>query len=665
MPCALGIRRRSISRIRACRSVFGTGWSLAALAGALALATPALAQQTEQNVSTESDDAFGRTVGAEKSGLYSTSDVRGFNPSEAGNVRIDGLYYDMINFVPGRIVKSQSVRVGAAALRYPFPAPTGVIDYDLWVPGDQATLSVEMDTSNPLLNGPAVLIDFKLPVTDSVSVMAGFLGRNVTARPEGGSQIFASYSGMVRWRPSDAIDLRVFNATFYTLDREGRATYLPAGDQVPARVPRGEFLGLDWTEFDQKTVVSGAIAHVDLGDHLRLDAGLFDTKDTLDKSFGDFLLGVTSDGRVADRLVIASANNSDRSLSGEARLVREWTSGNLAHRLIASIRGRKRDRRVGGSSRMLLGPGPGDVFTNEGWARPNYVTSAKDLDQVRQLVPGISYSGVWRKRGSLDISVSKNDYKKHVRFGSPSRSDSLTLDDSWLWNVSGSVTLTSRLSAYGGISRGMEDAPIAPENAINNSEAPPGIHTRQKELGLRYALAPGLTLLTGVFEISKPYYNLDQDRFYRRLGTVTNKGLEVSLTGKLLPGLSIVGGVLLLDPRITGEGLAGRRPVGQIRRHVVANLDWRSRGGEGPLSIDMAFENFSGRIANPTNTLEAPAYSTVNIGARQRFEVSGVKLVFRPQITNLFNTYGWQVSANGGFTYIRKRTAFMSLVADF
>jgi len=45
--------------------------------------------------------------------------------------------------------------------------------------------------------------------------------------------------------------------------------------------------------------------------------------------------------------------------------------------------------------------------------------------------------------------------------------------------------------------------------------------------------------------------------------------------------------------------------------------------------------------------------------------VSGVKLVFRPQITNLFNSYGWQVSANGGFTYIRKRTAFMSLVADF
>jgi len=591
--------------------------------------------------------------------------VRGFNPSEAGNVRIDGLYYDMIGFVPGRIVKSQSVRVGAAALRYPFPAPTGVIDYDLWVPGDQATLSVEMDTSNPLLNGPAVLIDFKLPVTDEVSVMAGFLGRNVTARPEGGGQTFASYSGMVRWRPSADIDLRLFNATFYTLDREARATYLPAGDQLPAQVPRGEFLGLDWTEFDHKTLVNGGIAHINLGERLRLDAGLFDTRENLDRSFGDFLVGVTSDGRVADRLVIASANNEDKSLSGEARLVREWSGGNFAHRLIASVRGRKRDRRVGGSSRMLLGPGPGTVFSNEGWDRPVYTTGAKDLDRVRQLVPGISYSSVWRKRGSLDFSVSKNDYKKHVRFGSGNRLDIVTRDDSWLWNFSGSVTLTSRLSVYGGISRGMEDAPIAPENAINNSEAPPAIHTRQKELGLRHAVAPGLTLVTGVFEISKPYYNLDPNRFYRQLGTVTNKGLELSLTGKLLPGLNLVGGVLLLDPKITGEDFAGRRPVGQIKRHVVANLDWRSKGGEGPLSIDLAFENFSGRIANPANTLKAPGYSTVNIGARQRFEVSGAKLVLRPQITNLFNAYGWQVAANGGFTYIRKRTIFMSVVADF
>ena len=655
-------------RSRPSRPPPAIAWFCTALA--LALAHPAHAQQTEQNVATESDDAFGRSVGAERSGLYSTSDVRGFNPTEAGNVRIDGLYYDVVNFLPGRIVKSQSVRVGTAALRYAFPAPTGVIDYELWVPGDEATLSIEQDTGNPLVNGPAMLIDFKVPVVDEkLSFMGSVFFRNVTARPEGGDQVFASYSPMLRFRPTEDIDLRVFNATFYTLDREARATYLPAGNQLPARVPRGKFLGLDWTEFDDKTVVNGGSAHVRLSNSLRLDAGLYRSSDSIDHAYGDFLLGVTADGQVADRLVIASDGNHDASLSGEVRLTREWTAGAFAHRLIASLRGRKRDRRFGGSARLLLGPGPGNVFTNEGWERPAYTTLPKNLDHVRQLVPGLSYSAIWRGRGSLDASISKNDYEKRVEFANHDRVEAVTRDKSLLWNVSVSVNLTRGLSVYGGMSRGVEDAAIAPENAINNAEAPPAIRTRQKELGLRYAVTPDLTLLAGLFEISKPYFNLDRDRFYRQLGTVTNKGVEISLTGKILPGLNLVGGVLLLDPKISGEavasGLIGQRPVGQVKRHMVANLDWRSGGGDGSLSIDMAFENFSGRTANPSNTLEAPGYSTVNIGARQRFELGGVKMVLRPQITNLFNAYGWQVSSNGGFTYSRKRTAFMSLVADF
>ena len=71
-------------------------------------AMPVHAQQTEQNATTASDDAFGRTVGAERSGLYSTSDVRGFNPTEAGNVRIDGLYYDVVNFLPHFLEQSRT-----------------------------------------------------------------------------------------------------------------------------------------------------------------------------------------------------------------------------------------------------------------------------------------------------------------------------------------------------------------------------------------------------------------------------------------------------------------------------------------------------------------------------------------------------------------------------
>ena len=59
------------------------------------LATPAMAQvnRTDDNAVTSADDAFGQSVGNERGGLYGADDVRGFSPVEAGNGRINGLYF--------------------------------------------------------------------------------------------------------------------------------------------------------------------------------------------------------------------------------------------------------------------------------------------------------------------------------------------------------------------------------------------------------------------------------------------------------------------------------------------------------------------------------------------------------------------------------------------
>lgn len=92
------------------------------------LATPALAQRAGDNAATQSGDAFGRSVGSDRTGLYSSDDVRGFNPVDAGNVRLEGLYFDQVDRVSSRLVDGNTIRVGAASLRYPFPAPTGLVD---------------------------------------------------------------------------------------------------------------------------------------------------------------------------------------------------------------------------------------------------------------------------------------------------------------------------------------------------------------------------------------------------------------------------------------------------------------------------------------------------------------------------------------------------------
>ena len=75
----------------------------------------ASAQRTSDNVVTQSADAFGKSIGMEKIGLYNSMDVRGFNPVDAGNVRIEGLYFDHIDWIPSKLVEGSTVRVGVAA----------------------------------------------------------------------------------------------------------------------------------------------------------------------------------------------------------------------------------------------------------------------------------------------------------------------------------------------------------------------------------------------------------------------------------------------------------------------------------------------------------------------------------------------------------------------
>jgi hypothetical protein len=56
--------------------------------------TAVYAQHASDDPLATANDVFGLTLGLESIGLYGPGLVRGFNPQTAGNVRIDGLYFD-------------------------------------------------------------------------------------------------------------------------------------------------------------------------------------------------------------------------------------------------------------------------------------------------------------------------------------------------------------------------------------------------------------------------------------------------------------------------------------------------------------------------------------------------------------------------------------------
>lgn len=624
------------------------------------------AQRANENVATQSADAFGRSVGQDRSGLYSGEDVRGFNPVEAGNVRLEGLYFDQVDRLSPRLSDGSTVRVGSAALRYPFPAPTGLVDYSLTQPRGQASYSFNLEDGGSNSRGIGGSFEFKQPLDGARLGISGGAGWRNSTRWEGGTARYRTVGTTLGWHPSDDISVLVFGGAFYFQSDEARPAYYPSGSAPPPKLERGTDLSQPWTPRNAVNWAYGGVVKAPIGS-FKIEAGLFYNGRTQDTVYADLLFGVGPDGSVTSRRVIADGNNRDASLSGEARLVKQWQHGSLSHRMILSLHGRSRDRRFGGSQAIVLGPST--ILARDVRLEPPLMLGPKNQDRVRQLTWGASYSLVRAGHFGFDASLSKTGYKKAVDFADPLLTDPVTRDGPVMWNVAGTVTVERSLSVYAGYSNGLEEALVAPEIASNRAEAPPAIRTRQLETGLKYSITPRLTLIAGVFEITKPYYNLDPALRYRQLGTLRNRGVELSLTGQLRPGLTIVGGTMLLDPLISGEAvesnLIGPRPVGQIRRRSVLTFDWRSKTGKGPLSLDLSLESLSARTGSAANTLSAPPRTVLNFGARYRFKAAGADWLLRPVVLNLTDEYGWNVSSSGGFTYIAPRALTLQLVADF
>lgn len=57
-------------------------------------------------------DAFDRQVGTEPVGIYSDNDVRSFDPIDAGNARVQGLYFGELDGLPNRLVDGGTIRLG-------------------------------------------------------------------------------------------------------------------------------------------------------------------------------------------------------------------------------------------------------------------------------------------------------------------------------------------------------------------------------------------------------------------------------------------------------------------------------------------------------------------------------------------------------------------------
>lgn len=627
---------------------------LVALVGASSLRAQ---NRTSDNAVTQAEDVFGYSVGRESLGIYSSDQARGFSPTAAGNVRIDGLYIFPVVELSPLLIQSESIKVGLSAQGYPFAAPSGIVDQVLRKPTNQ--LSGSIIANGDSRGSIGLEVDASIPVSSSLAIQAEANGaKNHFA--DGTSNRYHREAIVGDWCPAPGVEIVPFWSTFHDYDNESSPYYLPAGDFLPPQPRSGHFIGPPWVDLSSASSNHGVLANAALSSSWTLRAGIFRSVQDWHSAFTYLLNDIQPDGS-AERVIESDPPTRNIGLSGEVRLTHTVTEGPRLHTIHLSVRGRDTRREFGGSDVIDLGQGFIDEDVDI--PRPTFDFGPLSHDQVKQMTYGVAYDMRWKALGELGFGVSRTNYRK----ATVTPDNSLTSRSSpWIYNATASMFPLRGVAVYAGYARGLEEGGTPPPNAANRRQALPPIMTRQVDGGVRVDITSDLKAVAGVFDLERPYFGFNLDNEYVPIGTIRSKGLEFSLSGSLTKRLNVVAGGVILDASVATEtGAAesvGSKPVG-IPSHILS-LDANWQTPIEALSLDAALSHRGSTPGTTDNEVLVPARAQLDVGGRYRFVLAGVKATARVQVANIFNNKGFSVAGPGSYYPNGSRSASMYLTMD-
>ncbi len=639
----------------------------AVVLGACAFTVPALAQATKEDALAESEDAFGTHVGLENTGIYTENETRGFNPLDAGNVRINGVYFDQVSFLTNKLRATTAIRVGFAAVETPFVAPTGVVEHGLRPFPKE--LGASLTYPRFYYGGTFLEGEARAPImNDRIGLSAGF-GYSKMSQADGakseswgvslrsiikiGQFEFSPFYGGGKFTRNDAKPVAVVT--------EG---YLP---KIP---PTGRYLGQDWVRGSKDHGNYGATLKGPVSDHLYFRGGLFHSQGNKESSYSE-IYSIRNANLVANHYVLADPAQDVNSTSGEGVFVLHYRGERMAHRFYAGFRGRDRLTETDGTDFIDLGTAIHGQYDRID--KPEFEFTEVNRGTIKQSAFLLGYVGLLKNVGSINIGLQKAKYRATLVHGETGLVDRVTANP-WLYNAALRLAVTPKLSAYAATQRGLEDSGQAPENSINRNEQLPAARSTQYEAGLRWDFGKG-QLVLAAFQITKPYFSYGADRGFVVLGDQRHRGAEFSLSSHFTKRFDLLLGAFFMDPAVSGPGraagLVGPRPTGVPK--VYARLDASYRTSlPGDLALTATVEHLGSRPATAAEIghlggrqLMLQSFTTLDLGTRQLIAVGKSAVSVRMLVRNVTDTKAWQVVAADALMPRHRRSLLIVASVDF
>jgi iron complex outermembrane recepter protein len=602
---------------------------------------------------------------------------RGFQGSIVQNTRLDGLNVIGTTAVPAENLAGIQVLNGLAGSLYGPETPAGVFNYVLKRPTDTPLFRFsEGYDSNSLFTEQA-----------DVGGRAGAVGYRINAvHGEGESFVSGSYANRTLF--SSALDFHLDDKTVietnfshyrtqaYGLPGSivydgGKSSVLPAAVD-PTKVGYGQpGAGTDLTT-DTGLV---KLKH-QFNDEWNMEIGglyqnavrnLFGITNTMTNNNGDFT--VTKNFNAVPHFTIASNTaqlNGHVDILGFQNDVTIGTNGfdNGQYSYRNSI------AQVLGTSTLanpVLFSSP-EVPNNGGEYKSGELTE-------QSVIVGdmLHFNEQWAVQGVL--STSFLNAKSYNANGQMTSSDSvngaLSPTVSLLYKPIAPVTF------YATYANSVEEGDQAPAGTANVNQFMAPYHDQEYEAGVKYALSKNFLITLDGFQMTRPLAATDATtNIFQVIGTQRNTGVELFAQGAVTPDVGIFGGATYIDAKLldTGNALtSGKFVVGvpQVKSDVA--LDYHPAFLNG-VALTAAGHFESQRAATNTNNSYAPAFATLDLGARYTMNIMKHHLTARFQVLNVTDTNYYVSIADGNIVgspgantaYLgTPRTFVASLEADF
>lgn len=612
--------------------------------------------QVNTSVVEHAEDAFGERIGTEQLGLYSESQVRGFSLQSAGNYRIDGHYFVRAAQLPDSVLDGVSIHVGTSALRTDFPSPSGVVGLRLkTAPIGASGIAVESGVRR--YETPFVQMNAWHASDDgSLSWTGGAYASPETKYGDGTRGDEYSVGTVPRWRVGNLTLTGL--ASWAQRSYSGDYKYDSTGDELPPRFRGADLFGPPWARAESRTINAGLAGDWSGTDGWRVRGSVF--LSDYDQPWADFAILETDASLRARATSFLVEGQSSKAISSELSVARQFGMWNGTHRIYGAVRHRQSDSLSTGGERFDLGVV--DLRRPIYGARPDLRGDAAYRDtSVEQMTTALGWELNAANRMRIRLGVQRSNYRKLV--ASTGALDS-TEDTPWLYDAAAIVSIDKNWLVYGSYARGLEEQGVAPGNAVNRNEVLPVIEAEQIELGFKGRLAGGVSLVGALFEISKPTPGFDDMGRFGVVGDVRHRGVELSLTGRVMKNLSLAAGIMAFDPEMSAPAVtAGRissRPVGvqKLAAQVTGDYSFASVPG---LSFDTQVNHAGDRLARSNGLLRTPARTTIDVGTRYRFEIGGAPAVLRLRIHNITDVHDWTVDSSGLLSREQARTYMLSL----